>query len=386
VIGGIRDWVAKSIIGAAVTKLLTMFNPVGAVIQAIIGAYNTVMFFIERAQQIAALVEAVVDSISSIAAGNIGAAIGFVERTLARTLPVVISFLARLIGLGNVSGAIKGIIDKIRGVVDKAIDKVLDWIVKAVGSLIARFTGKGGADPRTPEQKTADLDKGLAEGDAVLADPNKTPKQVKAALPGIASKYKLTSLRLVTDSAKASEETDHVEGEVNPRKSKPPRPKVISTSDKVEPAPAGGFRLKRANIEGAAKITGEPESVVEADAAREAVAAELAASRAKVLRVLLGTQAAALIGGGLTVDVIGVTRRGQYVLIEAKGASIDHGLDQLRDTMNVLGAARVISLTLVVPGTITPGLSNWQIRGNYLYQGDNRYLIGGKPVAVQRTR
>lgn len=142
VIEAIKGWVMRSVVGAAVTRLLTMFNPIGAVIQAIIGAYNTVMFFIERAQQIAALVESIVDSISSIASGNLGSAIASVERTLARTLPVIISFLARFIGLGNIAGTIRGIIDRIRGTVDRAIDRVLNWIVERVRGLIARFTGR----------------------------------------------------------------------------------------------------------------------------------------------------------------------------------------------------------------------------------------------------
>jgi len=115
-----------------------MFNPVGAVIQGIITIYNTVAFFIERAQQIAALAEAVFDSISNIAAGNIGAAINYVERTMARTLPVIIGFLARLIGLGNVSGQIRSIIERIQGVVDRAIDRVVNFIVQRVKGLLAR--------------------------------------------------------------------------------------------------------------------------------------------------------------------------------------------------------------------------------------------------------
>ena len=70
VIGGIKDWAVTKIVTAAITKLATMFNPAGAVIQAIIATYNTIAFFIERIKQILAFVEAVVDSIANIAAGQ----------------------------------------------------------------------------------------------------------------------------------------------------------------------------------------------------------------------------------------------------------------------------------------------------------------------------
>ena len=135
VIGGIMDWAISKIVRAAVTKLATMFNPVGAIIQAIIGIYNTVAFFIERAHQIADLVESIVDSIANIADGKLAQAAAYVERTMARTIPVILGFLARLIGLGDVSGAIRNVIETIQEKVDKAIDAAIAWIVEQVKSL-----------------------------------------------------------------------------------------------------------------------------------------------------------------------------------------------------------------------------------------------------------
>ena len=138
VISGIRDWIVTKIITAAVTKLATMFNPVGAIIQGIITIYNTVMFFIERAKQIARLVNAILDSLESIARGNIGSAIAFVEKTMANALTVIISFLARLIGLGSVTEAVRDIITKIRATIANALEKVGLWIKDKVKGLLGR--------------------------------------------------------------------------------------------------------------------------------------------------------------------------------------------------------------------------------------------------------
>lgn len=128
VIGGIRDWVARSVVGAAITRLITMFNPAGAIIQAIIAAYNTVKFFIERAQQLAALANSVFDSISAIAGGAVGAAVTRVEQSLARALPVALGFLARLIGLGDIAAPVRNLIERARGVLDRAMDRVVEWL------------------------------------------------------------------------------------------------------------------------------------------------------------------------------------------------------------------------------------------------------------------
>ncbi len=140
VMGAIKDWIVTKIVTIAVQKLATMTNPVGAVIEAILAIYNMVMFFIERMQQILAVVESVIQSISNIANGKLQDAANYVEQTMARTLPVIISFLARLIGLGGISEKIKKVIGKIQKKVSKAVDKLLDWIMKKGKALL----GKGG--------------------------------------------------------------------------------------------------------------------------------------------------------------------------------------------------------------------------------------------------
>ena len=152
VIGGIRSWVQNSIITAAITKLISMFNPAGAVIQAVTAIYNTVMFFIERGKQIAALGEAVFSSIGSIAGGNIKAAANYVEQTMGRTLPVVISFLARLIGLGGISEQIKTVIKKIQAPIGNAMEKVANFIVEKGKS----FLGKGKGQEEQQKTNTSD--------------------------------------------------------------------------------------------------------------------------------------------------------------------------------------------------------------------------------------
>ena len=135
IIGGIEDWAVTKIVTAAITKLATMFNPAGAVIQAIIATYNTVAFFIERIKQILAFVEAVVDSIANIADGKIAQAANYVEQAMARSIPVLLGFLARLIGLGDLSGAVKKVITSIQEKVDKAIDAAIAWIVEKAKQL-----------------------------------------------------------------------------------------------------------------------------------------------------------------------------------------------------------------------------------------------------------
>lgn len=135
VIGAIMDWLIDTVVKQAVTKIVSMFNPAGAIIQAILAIYNVIMFVIEKAQQIMALIEAVVNSVYAIASGSIGSAIAWIEKALAATIPVVIGFLARLLGLSGISDKIQGFIKKVQAKVDKAIDKVIAKIVAVVKKL-----------------------------------------------------------------------------------------------------------------------------------------------------------------------------------------------------------------------------------------------------------
>jgi Domain of unknown function (DUF4157) len=134
ILTGIQNWVIDTVIKTAIPKLLSMFTPAGAIVQAALSIYNTIMFFIEKAEQIAALVQSVLDSLANIASGAIDAAIGFIERSMAKAVPLIINFLARWLGLGNVSAKIREIIQKVQAKVDAALEKVATWIDKMAGS------------------------------------------------------------------------------------------------------------------------------------------------------------------------------------------------------------------------------------------------------------
>jgi hypothetical protein len=149
VIGGIKEWVMRSVITAAITKLISMFNPAGAIVQAVMAIYNTVMFFIERGSQIAALAQAVFSSIGKIAAGNVAGAAKYVEETMGRSLPVIISFLARLIGLGGVSDQIKNVIKKIQDRIDNALNKLANFIVQKGANRADRSSNPQPVKPNT---------------------------------------------------------------------------------------------------------------------------------------------------------------------------------------------------------------------------------------------
>jgi hypothetical protein len=218
VVSGIMDFVVDTIVKKAVPKLIAMFIPGAGFISAIISIYDTVMVFVQKISKIIQVVTAFIDSIVTIAAGNITAAAKRVESILGGLLSLAISFLAGFLGLGKITDKIMGVIQKVRTSVDKAIDAVIAWIVAKAKALFAKlFSKKDKPDDRTEGEKQADLNKALAEAKALQDDPKATDASVRKGLLGIKAKYKMTSLELVVDTESEMEEMAHVVGEINPK-------------------------------------------------------------------------------------------------------------------------------------------------------------------------
>lgn len=153
VIGGIVSFITDSIIKKAVPKLVAMFIPGAGFISAIISIYDTVMVFVQKLSKIAQVVGAFIDSIVTIAAGNISAAAKRVETVLAGLLSLAISFMAGFVGLGKVSDKVMEVIQKVRVSVDKAIDAAIAWIVAKAKALFGKLFGKKDKKD-TPVNKT----------------------------------------------------------------------------------------------------------------------------------------------------------------------------------------------------------------------------------------
>jgi phage tail protein X len=143
VFDGIKEFLIEKVVKAGITWILGMLNPAGAFIKACMAIYDIVMFFIERGSQIMSLVNAVIDSISAIVGGNISAMANAIENALARAIPVAIGFLASLLGLGGIGEKVKEVVEKVRGLVDKALDAIFEsGPVQAVAGLVKTVIDK----------------------------------------------------------------------------------------------------------------------------------------------------------------------------------------------------------------------------------------------------
>lgn len=181
IFGQITEFITERVIRAGITWVISLFNPAGAFVRACMMIYDVIMFFVERGRQIMALVTAVIDSVASIAQGNISVAANFIEQALARAVPVAISFLASLLGLGGISDRVREIIQSVQGMVDSALDAVFNsGPVQAVARFLRRIIARvqsgiervgsaiGFGEEEVEENLTEDQETQLATGLAAL--------------------------------------------------------------------------------------------------------------------------------------------------------------------------------------------------------------------------
>lgn len=162
VIDEVKNWLIVKVVQQAVTKILSMLNPAGIVMQAILAIFDFAMWLINNWERIVKIISGIISSVGKIAMGQLGEAAKFIETTLANFVPVLIDFLARLIGLGNVSERIKKIMLRLRKPIDELIDKIIGWIkgkLKGFGKKKGKKgKGKGKEDTKTKDKKLSEKD------------------------------------------------------------------------------------------------------------------------------------------------------------------------------------------------------------------------------------
>jgi hypothetical protein len=139
----IQDFVLTKIITAGITWLISLLNPAAAFIKACKLIYDVVMFFVNNASRIMKFVNTVIDGVVDIAKGNVSAVVAKIEDALGQMVPILIGFIASVLGIGGIGEKIRSIIQKLQKPVNKALDFVIKQGLKLAGPVIRGLKGLG---------------------------------------------------------------------------------------------------------------------------------------------------------------------------------------------------------------------------------------------------
>ena len=111
IMGRVREFVISRVITAGITWLIGVLNPAAGIIKALKLIYDVVIFFKENAARLAHFVETVLDSISDVARGSVGAVVTKVENVLGGMVPTLIGVLASVVGLGGMGQHVRRLVE-----------------------------------------------------------------------------------------------------------------------------------------------------------------------------------------------------------------------------------------------------------------------------------
>ena len=95
-------------------------------------------------RRIVTFVNTVLDSVADMVRGNIGAVVAKVEDALSQMVPILIGFLASVLGIGGIGEKIRQIVGKLQKPITKAIDFVIKTGLKLAAPIIRGLKGIGG--------------------------------------------------------------------------------------------------------------------------------------------------------------------------------------------------------------------------------------------------
>ncbi|WP_052744393.1 hypothetical protein [Streptomyces odonnellii] len=126
----LTSYLIPTVIVAGITWIISLLNPASAFVRAVKGIIDIVTFIVTQGAQIIALVNSVLDAVIAIAGGGQAGVPALIEGALAGSIPILIGFLAGLLGIGGLANKVKQVFTAVAKPVNKAIDKIVDFIAK----------------------------------------------------------------------------------------------------------------------------------------------------------------------------------------------------------------------------------------------------------------
>ncbi|WP_370423267.1 hypothetical protein AB8O64_32765 [Streptomyces sp. QH1-20] len=142
----LKSYLIPTVLIAGITWIVSLLNPASAFVRAVKGIIDIVMFIVNQGAQIVDFVNAVLDAVVAIANGAKAGVPKMVETALASSVPLLIGFLAALVGVGGLANKVKQVFHAVARPVNRAIDKIVDFLAKAGKKLWDKLKRKNGED------------------------------------------------------------------------------------------------------------------------------------------------------------------------------------------------------------------------------------------------
>ncbi|MEV4870136.1 phage tail protein [Streptomyces syringium] len=166
----LKSYLIPTVLIAGITWIVSLLNPASAFVRAVKGIIDIITFIVNQGAQVVDFVNAVLDAVVAIANGAKAGVPKMVETALAASVPLLIGFLAALVGVGGLA-KVKQVFHAVSRPVNRAIDRIVDFLAKAGKKLWANLGGKNQKNTTeiNPKEKEKALRRAAAEAHRRLA-------------------------------------------------------------------------------------------------------------------------------------------------------------------------------------------------------------------------
>jgi hypothetical protein len=154
VIEKIKNLLITDVITKAVQQLLSTIAPPGTIVKLAETCYKGVSFLIEKATKIIEVANTAIGAVNKVASGKVTDAANSVETALVQSIPVLLGFFARLVGIENLGIKVKEWLSRLKARIDNFIDTLLNQAVNWL-SKFPKGTKTGKPKPPSNNNTTA---------------------------------------------------------------------------------------------------------------------------------------------------------------------------------------------------------------------------------------
>ncbi len=152
----VQDYVMERVINVGMRWLMSLLDATGItpVINSFVAFFNAIQSAIQYLREMLEVVNDFVSTVASIARGDIEPGATRMEQGLKNSIPILIGFIANQLGLGDLGQRLGEIIESIRGVVDQALNWLIEQALRIGGAILSQLGF--GREPSGTETSTTD--------------------------------------------------------------------------------------------------------------------------------------------------------------------------------------------------------------------------------------
>jgi len=144
----VMQWVTQHVVQGVIAQLVALCTPVGDIVELLMTIYKAVQFFLDKMRALGQFMATLKDAVTRVATGDVWHAGAQVYNAVVASVPLLLGFIANLLGLGDVGAAVRNALAALTAPVRRIEAKLIALIVSKGKALAAALHSKsGGATP-----------------------------------------------------------------------------------------------------------------------------------------------------------------------------------------------------------------------------------------------